>query len=240
MKKKSLLALGMTAMSIFAVTFALTACGEKKHTEHTWDNGVCTVCHEAHPEADHVDTDRDGKCDVCEAGVSVVFTAQFANDATVAGMTYYTELIAYAGGADKMNIIQENTLTLKADGTYEYRKVVRQTQGWDAFTAMGYGEAQYFKLDVTYTGTYTRIGKTDTYTLKAPAKFNANNNFGFFKLMIGDQYGELPDGQFSEATASEENVTTYLNFFVGEYYDVNTTNADIQLTVNRTAGSFAY
>ena len=277
MRKSKLLALMLALVSIFALTFALAACGgdDDKHTTHTWESGECTVCHEKHtghtdtdkdgkcdtcgatvePETpahtthtwvngecsechekhtDHADANNDGKCDTCKAAFAVVYAKSYTNAETLADTNFLGEMTSTRGGEEMMNLLEENTLTLNTDGTYTLRKRLHQTNEWAAVGAMFPGrEVPFLDIDVTFTGTYTRIKNTNMVNLDEPTSYTAHICYGF----MGKDYMGL--WQALEGEITDEDDAQYFDYFPGAFYDEATVAGPAVITVNAN-GTFAY
>ena len=120
MKMKKLL-LVLLALSL---VFALAAC-KKDCTEHVDENkdGKCDVC-EAEVEVpctEHVDADKNGKCDVCDATVEVANTmtyAEFSAAAMDSEVTVITYVQAKQGHWNNEGVDVASFYTQAPDGAY--------------------------------------------------------------------------------------------------------------------------
>ena len=151
------------------------------------------------------------------------YTASFTSAEVADGNGLYREMTA--AKAEEWGLVQEDTLVLKADGTYEFTKTLKSTGRSNQIP-----EDQWKPIVVTYVFYGEYVQRDNLVNLKAATSAIGDADWG---SMDGAVPGFFVSGKYTsgEATSERESDETILNMFPGAYLSTDTENIAFQVTV---------
>ena len=151
------------------------------------------------------------------------YTASFTSAEVAVGNGLYPEMTA--AKAEEWGLVQEDTLVLKADGTYEFTKTLKSTGRSDQIP-----EDQWKPIVVTYVFYGEYVQRENLVNLKAATSAIGDADWG---SMNGAVPGFFVSGKYTsgEAADGRESDETILNMFPGAFLRTDTENIAFQVTV---------